>query len=394
MRPLRLLLMAGCLLGSVATHAKGDPVPELPVYAGAYQPQGVDERGLWMMADETERGLRDSKAVINDPALNRYVRDVVCHTVGADRCASVRVYIVRQADFNASMAPNGMMVVNSGLLLRARDEAEFAAVLGHEFAHFELRHSLSGFKQRRGATDVFAWAGVLAAGASTYSTVRTYRAIQAGVVDAIFAFSRENERQADLLSMAYLRSSPYDPACFADIWDRLMDEADATAHGRKQRSTRYDRVPFFATHPATLERVGYLREIAGAMAKPGDDAHDRFGTAMTIWRPQFLADQMKLNDFEGTDYLLGQLAAERWTTDLLYARAELYRMRGNPRDLVSAIGFYRDVIMQDPAEAVAYRGMGLAQLRARDPAGGEALRKYLALRPDAPDAALISTLLQ
>ena len=49
--------------------AKGDPLPTLPPYAGAYQPQGMDERGLWMMVDEDERLLRDSKAVVSDPKL-------------------------------------------------------------------------------------------------------------------------------------------------------------------------------------------------------------------------------------------------------------------------------------------------------------------------------------
>jgi hypothetical protein len=173
-----------------------------------------------------------------------------------------------------------------------------------------------------------------------------------------------------------------------------MDEADATARGRKQRSTRYDRVAFFATHPTTLERATYLREIALATGKAGEDDVVRFRGATAVWRREFLADQLKLNDFEGTDYLIGELAGSQWTADLLFSRGELYRARGNPRDLVSAIGFYRDALQQDPANADAYRGMGLAQLRSRDPAGAETLRKYLDMKPDAPDRAMISTLLQ
>lgn len=371
-----------------------DTIPTLPPYTGAYQPQSVDERGVWMLADEAERDLRDSKAVINDPGLNKYLRDVVCRTVGSDRCESARIYVVRDADFNATMAPNGTLIVNTGLLLRVRDEAELAAVLGHEFAHFELRHSLISFKRQRTAGDIIAWAGVGAAAATTYSGVRAYQSIQIAAYGAVLANNRDQEREADLLSMAYLKASAYDPRCFADIWDRLMDEADATARGRKQRSTRYDRVAFFATHPTTLERATYLREIALATGKAGEDDVVRFRGATAVWRREFLADQLKLNDFEGTDYLIGELAGSQWTADLLFSRGELYRARGNPRDLVSAIGFYRDALQQDPANAEAYRGMGLAQLRSRDPAGAETLRKYLDMKPDAPDRAMISTLLQ
>lgn len=387
------MLAVTCLLGALPVQAKDD-IPTLPAYTGAYQPQGVDERGVWMMADEDERALRDSKSVINDAKLNRYLHEVVCRTVGNSRCESVRIYILRDADFNASMAPNGMLLVNTGLLLRVRDEAELAAVLAHEFAHFELRHSLLGYKRQRTTGDIVAWAGVAAAYARTYEAARSYQSVQISAVGSFYAHNRNQEREADLLSMSYLKYSAYDPRCFSDIWSRLMDEADATARGRKQRSTRYDRVAFFASHPTNLERAIYLRDIAAAIGKVGADDSARFKEVMATWRPAFLIDQLKLNDFEGTDYLIGQLAGAEWTADLLYTRGELYRSRGNPRDLVSAVSFYRDSIQKDPTNADAYRGIGLAQLRGRDPAGAEALRKYLEMKPDASDRAMISTLLQ
>lgn len=389
----REILAAALGLAATSVQARGDLPPPLPTYTGAYQPQGVDERGIWMLADEDERRLRDSQAVIGDAALNGYVRDVLCRTIGADRCGSVRIYILRQAAFNAWMTPNGTMVVHTGLLLRARDEAELAAVLGHEFAHFELRHSLASYRKRRGAGDIVAWAGVLASGAGTYAGVRTYQSIRTGALGGVAAYGRDQERQADLLSMAYVGASPYDPRCFADLLGRVLDEADATAQGRRQQSTRYDRVAFFASHPTTLERTGYLRAVATDMGKTGVDEGERYRAAMMTWRPQFLADQMKLNEFEGTDYLLGRLAGDRWPADLLFARGELYRARGNPRDLVAAVGFYLAAIAQDPGNADAYRGLGLAQMRSRDPAAAASLRTYLKMRPDAADGAMIETLL-
>ena len=55
--------------------------------------------------------------------------------------AHTQVHLVRTPLFNASMAPNGMMQVWTGLLLRVDDEAQLAAVLGHEFGHYLARHS-------------------------------------------------------------------------------------------------------------------------------------------------------------------------------------------------------------------------------------------------------------
>ena len=54
----------------------------LPPFIRAYQPEGVDERGMWLMADEEERSLRDSSFVIGAPDLNTYVRGIFCRTVG------------------------------------------------------------------------------------------------------------------------------------------------------------------------------------------------------------------------------------------------------------------------------------------------------------------------
>lgn len=357
---------------------------QLPPYVEAYQPQGTDERGIWMLADEDERGLRDSKFLIGDPALLDYVTGVLCRTVGRDRCRGVRIYILRVAAFNANMAPNGTMQIWSGLLLRVRSEAELAAVLGHEFAHFELRHGLAGFRQRRMAQDIAAWAGLL----GQYGG-----AVQQGAIGSMYQFSREQERQADLLALKYLRQSSYSAQAAAHIWERMMAETDATALGRKQRSTRYNRVPYFATHPTNLERATYLATLAKEVPERPEGAA-AYSDAVRLWRKRFLADQLKLNDFGGTEYLLDQLAASGWSPDLLFARGELYRMRGHPRDLVAAADFYRAALAQEADLADAFRGLGLALLRNQQPAEGrEAIQRYLALYPSAPDAAMLSTLI-
>lgn len=370
---------------TLAQQVKTRSAP-LPPYAGAYQPQGVDERGQWMLADEAERKMRDSKLLVADPELNAYVRGVLCRTVGADRCGGVRIYIARVPLFNAFMMDNGTMQVWSGFLLRVRSEAELAAVLGHEFGHFEQRHGLARFQQRRTATDIMTWAGFMGGEAG--------RTVHDVALTSIFSFTRAQEKEADLKSFAYLAASPYRPGASADIWERLMDEADATAAGRKQRSSRY-RLPFFETHPTELQRAKYLRELAKKDGDEGEDGAERYAKAMAKWRPEFLADQIKLNDFGGTEYLLGELARSGWTSDLLYARAELYRMRGHPRDLVAAADFYRAAIDKGSVSPETRRGLGLALMRSGSVAEGQrALRDYLAMKPDAADRELIAALLE
>ena len=111
------------------------PLELRPTNAG-YQPKDAVEQGLWLEMDEAEQQMRASKFLIEDPELNAYVKGVLCRAVGTEKCGAARIYLMRTPQFNAAMAPNGMMLVWSGLLLRARNEAELAAVLGHEFVHF------------------------------------------------------------------------------------------------------------------------------------------------------------------------------------------------------------------------------------------------------------------
>lgn len=358
----------------------------LPTYTQAYTPTTVDERGIWMEADERERVQRDSRSLVKDPALNAYVRGVLCRTVGEDRCRSVRLYIDEVPAFNAYMTPNGAMVVWTGLLLRVRSEAELGAILGHEFGHFELRHTLKDFKSHRTGTDLMAWASIL---------VRNSANIQYATVGQMYAFSRDQEREADMTGFQYLARSQYPSSAAADVWEHVMGEADATAIGRRGRAQHKYVAGVFATHPTDLARATYLRAASIEEHDVKPPVVDTHQAAMAKWLPVFLNDQIKLNDFGGSEYLLAYLAeGSGWTTPLLCARGDLYRERGNPRDLVSAAQFYQEAVGKGDAPPEAYRGLGLALLRGQQVAEGQAaLATYLRLKPAATDAALIATLI-
>lgn len=376
---------------SLAAAAPTAPSTALPPYVAAYEPTSVDERGMWMEADEYERRLRDSPLVIRDEALNGYARRVLCQTVGDDRCKAVRIYILEVPAFNAMMVPNGAMIIWSGLLLRARSEAELAAVLGHEFAHFELRHSLNGFKQRRTASDIGAWITVLGGIANTPTGD-----VQISLLGSMFQYKREQEESADLLGLRYLGASPYPAMAASDVWRHVMAEADATATGRKQKAKQRYSAGFFDTHPTELKRAVTLGAAAAKLGDGGDPAQASHRAAIAPHLPLFLKGQMGLNDFGGSEYLLRELAATSgWSGDLLFARGELYRQRGNPRDLVSAAQFYGEALKAGYAAPEVHRGLGLSKLRSGQATDGKAaLAEYLKLRPDASDAKTISALLQ
>lgn len=389
----RVRLSIGVLALAVGVSAQAKPALP-PPYAGAYQPQGVDEQGLWREMDEQERRFAQSDLVIRDPALQAYVTKVLCDTVGEDRCGATRVYIVRVPVFNASMSPNGLMQVYSGLLLRVHSEAELGAVLGHEFGHFEARHSLAQLKAERSGGDVMAWAFVFANMAPSYDVVRAYRNLRLTIIGNFYRFGRDQEREADRLGIGYLNTSALRPQAAAQVWERLMAEFTADARAKGLKKPRFDRIPFYATHPPEAERAATLTLLARTDAATRDDGAARYRAALAPWLPQLFDDQIKLNDFGASEYIIQSLAEGGWTAPLWHARGELYRLRGAPRDLVNAAQFYAQAIALDPAHAEAHRGLGLALLKTGQAGSGQqALRRYLELKPDAADAKLIGMMI-
>ncbi len=385
-----LALALAAPLGATAPGAKPkvQPAPLPAPYAGVYQPHGVDEIGLWHEDDEQERALANSPLLIRDEALNSYVRGILCRDIGADRCGAVRLYILRVPIFNASMSPNGSMRIFSGLLLRTRSEAELAAVLGHEFGHFEKRHSLAGFKRERSATDFLSWAAVMAS--MSAQGARSFQNLQLSVEGGFYRYKRDQEREADLLGLGYLNHSTLRASAASRVWRNLILEQEASSGARGLKKPDFEHNAFFASHPIEGERAEYLYALAAPDDDSRDDGSERYAAAMSRWLPLFLDDQIKLNDFGASDFLINHLAEPGWTAALWRARGDLYRSRGGQRDLMNAADFYAKAVALDPTMPEAQRGLGFSFAKTgRVNEGKAALQRYLDLQPTAADADMI-----
>ena len=384
------LAVSFAVSASAASKKKTVPAPPPPPYAGAYQPQGVDEIGLWREDDERERKLADSPLLIRDESLNAYVRNVFCSTVGLDRCNSVRIYVVRVPVFNATMTANGTMSVYSGLLLRARTEAELAAVLGHEFGHFERRHLLERFKASRKSTDLLSWAAVLTSMSRSRQLYQSFDMLQFSVLGNYYRFGRNQEREADILGIGYLNAGTLLPQAASRVWRNLILEAEASAAARGLKKPDFDRISFFSSHPSRGERANYLYALAAPDALGRGEGAERYAEALAPWITSFLDDQIALNDFGASDFIIRRIAESGWTADLWRVRGDLYRRRGHQRDLMNAADFYSKAIKLNPNLAAAQRGLGLSLIKTgRKSEGISALEEYLQLKPNASDAAMI-----
>jgi beta-barrel assembly-enhancing protease len=342
------------------------------------------------MADY-ERTLRTSQQVIRDPALNDYVRQVLCRTVGPE-CQQVRLYILRAPEFNATMAPNGVMTVWSGLLLRVQNEAQLAAVLGHEYSHFQRRHSLAEARRMTNGNNTSFWLSQVTGAIVPFGGLLTGFATMA----SLFDFSRDQEEEADLDGLRMMAAAGYDPAEAPLIWERLLGERDATLEARGHKvKKRKTRAGLLSTHPASQARIEYLQaEIAAAGLASGSTEDARYRAAMAAWWPLFLDDQLKLNDPGGSLFVIDSIEEARgWSPWIAYARAEFHRRRGDAGDMDTAITHYSDAIARGGDLPELWRGRGFALRKAGRADEAQAdLREYLGRAPKAHDRAMVSTL--
>jgi beta-barrel assembly-enhancing protease len=384
------LALSGNLHSALASI---DPRSMTPRLTPNYQPADSDERGLWMQMEQVEEDTRKSNFLIRDAELNRYLTDLCCKLAG-DFCPDVRVYVLRTPYFNASMYPNGMMHIWSGLLLRVRNEAQLATIVGHEIGHYLRQHSLRRFREIKSKS---ALAGFLqlpllfvAGGLGAY-------ALQMAMIGSILANSREDEREADAFGIKLIEKAGLAPDQAAPIWQQLIDEREATAKAQGRKKARAEPV-FFATHPQSADRMADLTKQAQDIIDPTktyETGQDRFMSAVGKYRASFFDDQLKLADFGGTEFLLNQLAAPGWTGELLYFKAELHRQQATPEHQATALAAYREALTHQDVPAEAHRGLGYMLLRSGDKPGAQtAFRSYLALRPNAPDKAMIEFNLQ
>jgi predicted Zn-dependent protease len=362
-----------------------DGVKPAPITPGYKPSMATDEGGLWQIMDKAETETKRSRFLVRDSELNAYVRDIACRLAG-NHCSDIRVYITRTPAFNASMAPNGMMTVWTGLLLRTQNEAQLAAVLGHEIGHYLHRHTLQVYRNARDTADVAAFLSIGLAGAGV-GIVGSM--VQLAALASIFSFNRDQEREADDVGLKLMTEAGYKAIEAAHVWEQLIAEQAASERPR-------DRDIFFASHPAPEERAETLKAKAAGAQNAGDTFEDRYRSRLKKFRTTLFEDELRLRQFAQSLKLFEMLGREAQPdAELAYFTGEVYRQRNGDGDAAKALDQYERALVMGDAPPEAYRGLGLVHMRGGDQVrADEAFRQYLKLKPDADDRAIIRSYVQ
>jgi beta-barrel assembly-enhancing protease len=346
-----------------------------------------DVAGMQLMADKVESGIQTSGNIVQDPVLNEYMQNLVCKLSGP-YCGDIRVYVLRVPYFNASMMPNGTLQVWSGLLLRSQNEAQLAAVLGHEIGHYLREHTIDRMRNTIVTSNVLAFVQLAAAGAGV-GVVGSVASLIAIAQQS--AYSRDQEREADQYGHQILVEHGYDSRQAAVLWDQLIEE-------RYTDDSDEPKSLFLSTHPMPEDRSLALLEMAESIDPDGKRKKTnakQFHAVMQPLRTSFLWDELHLRRYEQFETLLSLVAKSKQNPGALYFfRGELERLRNDAGDMNSALDWYNKALQVGGAPAEIHRSLGQThQKLGDDDAAKAAFQKYLDLNPSAKDAMMIRHIL-
>jgi beta-barrel assembly-enhancing protease len=240
--------------------------------AGKYDLRRIGQRGVGSGLDfyslEKERalGLELSKEVehdsrvITDPLVAEYINRIGQNLVhNSDAKVPFTIKVLDNDEINAFALPGGFFYVNSGMILATDNEAELAGVMAHEIAHVAARHAT------KNATKAQIWnlasiPLVFVGGPVGYALRQASGLL---VPMGFLKFSRDAEREADLLGLEYDYMAGYDPQSFVSFFEKLQVQEKKKKHSALAKA--------FSTHPMNEDRIKRAQEEIGQELPAKDD---------------------------------------------------------------------------------------------------------------------------
>ncbi len=323
------------------------------------------------------------------PELSAYVNGVGQKLAAvSDRQLPYEFTVLNSSVPNAWALPGGKIAINRGLLTELENEAELAAVLGHEIVHAAARHGAKA--QERGTLlqvgMVAAQVGV--AMSDVGATAGNLMVQGAGVGAALVSskYGREAELESDLYGMRYMQRAGYDLRGAVTLQEKFVKLSAAS--GRNQNWLE----GMFASHPPSPERVARNQATLAELGNPGGDlGKERFagrvGPLLAIKPGYDKQDQALALARRGDVAGAQKLAAE--AVKLVPKEARFHQLQGDlalaNKDPQGALKFYEKSIALDDGYFASYLGAGTAQYKLRTGDRGEALlTKSAKLLPTAP----------
>lgn len=293
-----------------------------------------------------------------DPGVNQYVQKIgqSLARVSDRPDLPYEFVVINNGVPNAWALPGGKIAINRGLLQILENEAQLAAVLGHEIVHAAARHSAQQMT-RAALLGLGAQAAGSVAGDSEYGQlIGVGAAVGAKAWQA--SYSRDHEFEADRYGIEYMAEVGYDPQGAVQLQQKFVELSEGKESGGLGA--------LFASHPPSQDRVERNRELAKeysgsrlgreeylqatAQLRQDQDAYDAHLQALEALQQQ---------DFDQALNLLDQAIERQPAEGLFYATRGQVLLARDKKD--EALQAFQQAKQKNPNYFVGHLGSGLLQ---------------------------------
>jgi len=300
------------------------------------------------MSQDAEVGIRKAGKLLRDQeaelALNQMLNKLYPEYKGA-----MKIKILKHPILNAFAFPNGVIYIHSGIIAAAKNEAQIAAVVAHEGAHFILKH---GAKARIKQSNMVSF--------SIFINMLGIPLVGELIgASSVMGFSRDLEREADAMGAKRMLNAGYDVREAIAMFKFMASEAKANKNKEPY---------FFASHPKLQERIknfemfSELHKDENGKIKNRNEFIKNF-SKITIYalhkRLEIGQYASLINEFEYDKTLWDSLRSSK--EKCVYADA--YQLRAEDNDLPQSMLLNLKIIKEDPNFWRPYFSLGVIALR-------------------------------
>ena len=351
------LVLAAALAGCASTN--------LSPHTGSRLALEEDEKRIWLLSEDGEKRLNLSGLVEESTELDSYLAGIV-RKLFPDIPFEFRIRVMRDAGMNAFALPNGAIYIHTGLLARMENEAQLAALLGHEGIHTVNRHAIKGKREMIGKSAIYAAVTLGGWGGSLFTTA------------SVTGYHRDLEREADAEGFRRMVAAGYDPSEAHKLF-RIL--------GRWIEETGVKDPYFFSSHPRVKERIESFESLAAAAGGKGIVNRELFlaktrGVVLETAGLDLKAGRYE-SALQGVDKFLSISGGDARGH---FLRGETLRQRNGTGDGEQAVEEYLRAISADASYPEPYRALGMIHYKKSEKVEARKyLEKYLVLNPGAPD---------
>lgn len=308
-----------------------------------------------------------------DPELTEYVSQVGNRVARYSNIDLPYEFVVLNNSVpNAWALPGGKIAVNRGLLVELRNEAELAAVLGHEVVHAAARHGAKQMERGMLLQGALTATAIGLQGTGYGNSVMQSAQMAASLVNT--KYGRDAERESDFYGTRMLARAGYNPYAAVTLQETFLKLSEGHNPSWVEG--------LFSSHPPSAERVrnnrGLVESLVAEGYVDGEYAADRYQAATRRIRTDkdayATADKARSAARDGNLDEALELVGQ--ALDAQYAEPRFHALRGDIRfeqeRYDDAIINYNRAIERDAGYYANYLGRGMSFVAEGDRARAKA----------------------